>query len=300
MLWVEPSAACNLDCEGCPTAAGRGGGVMGYRDFARIIDRTPWLKLVNLWYRGEPLAAAELPEMVAEATRRSVRSQTHSNGILLGRGDLAQRLVEAGLTRITIGIDGPDEETYRNVRQGGTLAEVEAGVRTLVEARQKRRSRQPRIIAECLLSRQTSGQLRRVRETALAWGCDVVRFKTYRVPDIDDLEHAVSLLPDDPGLWRYQRRDGRLVMKRSRQSCRRLAYSALVAWNGDVYPCCFDVTGEYTMGNLLREPLPDIWRGERFTEFRRRVRNSRNGIPMCRNCTEGLPRLYIPHKTVLR
>ena len=26
MLWVESSAACNLNCDGCPTAAGRIGG----------------------------------------------------------------------------------------------------------------------------------------------------------------------------------------------------------------------------------------------------------------------------------
>jgi len=274
---------------------------MGFQEFTRVIEQMPWVKLLNLWHRGEPLVATELPDMVAEATRRGIRTRTHTNGILLARGDTSKRLVEAGLTRITIGIDGPNEETYRSVRRGGTLAEVEAGVRALMDDRHRHRSHRPKIIAECLLSRQTTEQLHRVREIALDWGCDEVRYKTYRIPDVDDLNHAETLLPDNPKLWRYHRLDGRLTMKRTRASCRRLAYSAVVAWNGDVLPCCFDATGAHTMGNILREPWHNIWRGERFTEFRRRVSGSgRDNIPMCRNCTEGLHRLYIPHKIALR
>ena len=293
MLWVEPSAACNLDCPECPTAAGRQSGQMRLADFTRILDQSPWLKFLNLWHRGEPLAAADFPDMVEAATRRGIYTQTHSNGILLSRRDLAERLVEARLGRVAIGVDGSDEATYLQIRHGGSLAEVEAGIRALVDARRRRRSKRPRIIAECLLSRQPPEQFRTVKRLALEWGCDEVKLKTFRVPHPEDVAGSLALLPDNRRLWRYELHDGKLVMKRSRSGCRRLTYSAVVAYNGEVYPCCFWVHGFMGMGNCFSQPLVEVWRGDPLRDFQRTVAANRDSIPMCRNCTEGLGRLYV-------
>lgn len=300
MIWVEPSGACNLDCPECPTAVGRGGGVMHISDFNNLLENTPWVKLLNLWHRGEPLMAPDLPDMIAEATRRGIRTQTHTNGILLSRRDTADRLIEAGLTRISVGIDGADENSYRQMRRGGSLAEVEAGVRAVVEARKKYRMKKPRIIAECLLSNQTHEQLHAVDNIARHWGCDEVKFKTMRVESLHDLQDAASRLPVDRKFWRYNQVNGHLEMKRTRKSCRRLAHSAVVAWNGDVLPCCFDARGQYLFGNAFNDSFVDIWRGEPFRRFRYRVNHQdRDQISICRNCTEGLEKLYMPRKQVL-
>ena len=301
MLWMEPSASCNLDCPGCPTAAGRGGGIMHLEDFIHVIDQLPWLRFLNLWHRGEPLVAPEFPDMVAEASGRGIWTQTYTNGLLLSKNGLAEKIVAAGLNRITIGVDGPDEETYSRIRQGGSLADVETGIRALLEARKKQRSNKPKIIAECLVSRQSPGQFQAVREMALAWGCERFLFKTYKVPDIDEPDDAVRLLPDDPELWRYKRVNGSLEMKRTRDNCRRLSYSAVVGWNGEVLPCCFSTNDLHSFGNAFQQPFREIWRGKTIREFQHVVNSgSLDRIPMCRNCTEGLKRLYLPQKLVCR
>ncbi len=298
---MEPSASCNLDCPGCPTAAGRGGGVMHLEDFIHVIDQLPWLRFLNLWHRGEPLVAPDFSDMVAEASQRGIWTQTYTNGLLLSKNGLAGRIVAAGLNRITIGIDGPDEETYSRIRLGGSLADVEAGVRALLEARKKQRSSKPKIIAECLVSRQRPDQFQAVREMALAWGCDRFLFKTYKVANTDEPDDAVRLLPDDPELWRYKRVNGFLEMKRTRDNCRRLAYSAVIGWNGEVLPCCFSTNDLHSFGNAFQQPFREIWRGKTIREFQHVVNNgSRDKIPMCRNCTEGLKRLYLPQKLVCR
>jgi len=301
MLWVEPSSRCNLDCPDCPTAAGRGGGVMQLKDFIRVLDQAPWLKVLNLWHRGEPLIATDFPAMAAEAARRGVWTQTYTNGTLLSGASLAEEIVRSGLNRITISIDGADEETYTRIRRGGNLAQVEAGVRALVDARRKLNVKKPQIIAECLVSRQTSAQFRTIRDLAFKWGCDKVLFKTYKIFNINDMEAALGVLPDDPKLWRYTRLDDHLAMDRRRHSCRRLAYSTVVAWNGEVLPCCFSVNDFHSMGNALKQPLKEIWRGKTLRQFQHTVNHSdRDRIPMCRNCTEGLKRLYLPEKLVCR
>ncbi len=136
---------------------------------------------------------------------------------------------------------------------------------------------------------------------ALAWGCDKFLFKTYKINNMDDYDGAVDLLPDDTDLRRYIRVNGRLEMNRSRNSCRRLAYSATVAWNGELLPCCFSVNDFHSFGNVFQQPFRDVWRGRTIREFQRVVNNGgRDRIPMCRNCTEGLKRLYLPPKLVCR
>jgi len=296
---MEPSAACNLDCQDCPTASGRGGGVMHIEDFIHVIKQLPWLKFLNLWHRGEPLVAPEFTAMVTEASARKIWTQTHTNGILLAKTGLAKEIVKSGLNRITIGIDGADEETYSAIRQGGSLADVEKGVRALVEARRSLGSSKLKIIAECLISRQSKEEFHTIHDLALLWGCDEVKFKTYRVSLLEDEKDALLRLPDDPKLWRYKHVNDHLEMNKTRSSCRRLAYSAVVGWNGEVLPCCFSTNDFHSMGNAFKQPWSEIWKGKQLTEFQRVVNHGgRDKIPMCRNCTEGLTNLYLPRKAV--
>lgn len=266
-----------------------------------MVDQLPWLKFLNLWHRGEPLVAPDFAAMVAEASRRSIWTQTHTNGILLSRANLAEEIVDAGLNRIIIGVDGADEETYTRIRRGGTLAEVKAGVVALVEARRKLGRCKPKIVSECLVTSQSPESFRAVYDMALSWGCDKVHFKTYRVPKIDNLAESLQLLPANPKKWRYEQVNGHLKMALRRADCRRLGYSTVVAWNGEVLPCCFSTNDFHSMGNAYKQSFKEIWRGGQLKEFQRVINNGgRERVPMCRNCTEGLKRLYLPKKLVCR
>ncbi len=87
--------------------------------------------------------------------------------------------------------------------------------------------------------------------------------------------------------------DGTLVTERKRDACRRLWFSTVINWDGSVVPCCFDKDGDFVMGNILQESLEHIWRGRRYRAFRNAVLRNRAGIAMCRNCTEGLRKLFL-------
>jgi|GEM_PF-1659886 len=323
---------------------------MRLADFERVLERIPrTVRFLNLWHRGEPLCAPEFPEMATSATRRRLWTQTYSNGTLLCKGDMARRLVQAGLKRITLAIDGADEATYQQYRVGGKLADILEGIAILRVERKRAGVHLPKIIVECLIRRQTIDQLQAVKRLANACGADKVKFKTYRVSSLEDVNSAPNDLPDDRRLWRYDLVDGRLQMRRTRDYCRRLAYSAVIAYNGEVFPCCF-WTKKFGLGNILGLPAADSpqsaavgraslpaenccrmspscsdetaewghsaanravdfgestarkggaqsWRdiaGGPLREFRRIVNSGgRNGIPMCRNCTEGLKQLYV-------
>ncbi len=279
---------------------------MSLGDFKRILTIIPrTVRLLNLWHRGEPLCAPEFPEMIEAATKRGLWTQTYSNGTLLGKGDIAKRLVKAQLKRITLSVDGATEESYQEYRVGGKLASVLEGMALLYEERKRAKSRYPKIIVECLLRRHIVDQIPEVKRLAKQFGADEVKFKTYRISNLQDIETALAELPSDPALWRYDLIDGQLKMRRKYNRCRRLYYSAVIANNGEVFPCCF-YTKKVGFGNILKtfsydtetmrsnyNSWSEIVKGP-LREFRNIAHSDRRDeIPMCRNCTEGLKQLYI-------
>ena len=52
--------------------------------------------------------------------------------------------------------------------------------------------------------------------------------------------------------------------------------------NGDVFPCCYS---EHVMGNVLRQSLDEVWNGNEFREYRRRV-NTDDPPKECRSCVK--------------
>lgn len=302
MVWIEPSAVCNLDCPECPTAAGRGTGIMSGETFRQVLDALPpSVRIVNLWHRGEPLTAPQFPEMVAEASRRHIWTQTVTNGTLLNRGDRAQKLVEAGINKITIAIDGSVQETYAQYRVGGRLEDVWEGTEFLLRYRQlKKMKRKPKVVIEVLLRDMDSQEWREIYRKGIAMGVDKVLFKTYRVTDLSERDRALTLLPKDPLLWRYRLSDGSLKLKSDLKGCRRVGFSFVIAYNGEVMPCCFWVH-PFGLGSILKESWQSLWRGP-LRQFFANVNSpgTREKIPMCTNCTEGLTSLYISPRQVFK
>ena len=71
------------------------------------------------------------------------------------------------------------------------------------------------------------------------------------------------------------------------RGCDYINSTLVVNSNGDVVPCCYDIHSDHVMGNVFEQPLAGVWLGEKFWTFRKRVRESRASIPICRHCPEG-------------
>ena len=58
-----------------------------------------------------------------------------------------------------------------------------------------------------------------------------------------------------------------------------------IASNGDVVACCRDLRHQTVLGNILTQPLNDIWRGSAFAELRRNLSERRpNRSTACSAC----------------
>ncbi len=290
-VFIEPTNICNLRCPLCASGAGtldRPAGSMPLDDFKRIIDMLPdSVAELYLWGQGEPFLAADFLDMVAYASRKGYRTNVSTNGHFLEKPDA---VIESGLDRLIISLDGADAETYNAYRVGGNFNRVTDGIRSLAEQK-KITGAGPVIELQYLVTKNTRDGIPAFSELAASLGADKTVFKTLQA---DSFEGGKDFLPDDLNMTRYRRNaDGEIetdMVWYLRNRCLRIYYSLQIDWQGNVLPCCFDKDSDHIMGNVMNEHITALWNGDRFRAFRRTLIEKGRIFPMCRDCTEGLKR----------
>lgn len=133
-LYVEPTSRCNLDCRTCI----RHGwdeplGNMDVDLFAGLmaeVGALPGPPAVFFGGFGEPLGHPRIVDMVKRAKESGSFTELISNGVSLDP-EMARRLIDAGLDRLWVSIDGASAESYADVRLGGHLPEIVANLERL-------------------------------------------------------------------------------------------------------------------------------------------------------------------------
>ena len=300
-LMVEPTNVCNLHCPACPTGAGilnRPPRAMSCDEFRNILDQAldpaGYLRRVTLFNYGEPFLCKDLLRMVRCAADRGLETFTSTNGQFFGDERIAGEVVASGLTELLVCLDGADQETISRYRKDANFDEILSGIRRILAARALRRSSgqaAPIVELQFIVMKHNEGQVERMRRIAADLGVDRFIVKTVGIsPGMPGFERlAEELLPADLAGSRYERRaDGSFALKGQPGCGCEYVYSTLVVnSNGNVVPCCYDIHSEHVMGNLFRQSLDEIWLGEKFRDFRRRVSERRDNVPICRHCPEG-------------
>lgn len=125
VVFVDPASACNFTCPFCPTGhrdmiaeTGRYQGVLKMETFTKIIDDLAEfdrpIKVLRLYKDGEPFLNKRLADMIAYAKKsgRVEYIDTTTNGSLLTPERLKE-VLDAGLDKINISVDGMTPEQYR-------------------------------------------------------------------------------------------------------------------------------------------------------------------------------------------
>ena len=69
--------------------------------------------------------------------------------------------------------------------------------------------------------------------------------------------------------------------------CWKLWHSCVITWDGSVIPCCFDKDANFKLGELKEKGFREIWKGEKYQDFRKTLFRGRENIEICKNCSEG-------------
>jgi radical SAM protein with 4Fe4S-binding SPASM domain len=285
---VEPTTSCNLRCPECPS---------GLRQFTRdtgrislglyhdIIDQLhKELFYLILYFQGEPYLHPLFFHMTEYAHKRKIYTATSTNAHYL-TDTLARKTVESGLDRLIISLDGLDQETYEQYRVGGSFQKVIEGTRNLVRWKNELNSPTPFIILQFIVFRTNEHQVEDVKKMAKELGVDKLELKTAQVYNY---EKGNPLIPQNKKFSRYKKiREGFFKIDNPLNNhCLRMWRGCVITWDGLVVPCCFDKDASHRLGDLKKNTFTEIWKGQAYEEFRRKLFTARKEIEICRNCTE--------------
>lgn len=137
-LYVEITTECNLDCQMCirhgwheplgtmPLAV--------FEDLMRQVRAFDPVPTIHLGGYGEPTFHTHFLDIVRAAKATGARVEMTTNGMLLNLAT-SEALIEAGMDRIVVSIDGASETCYEDIRTYGDLDFVINNIRTLQHAK---------------------------------------------------------------------------------------------------------------------------------------------------------------------
>jgi MoaA/NifB/PqqE/SkfB family radical SAM enzyme len=320
-LYIEPTSRCNLSCAACLRQAWEPeSGDMDPGTFEALAAQLPALRqLTTVVFGGfgEPTMHPRLPLMIAELKRRRLRVELISNGTLLAD---ATPLVEAGLDRLWISLDGSNEQDLARFRAGASCAAIVEHARKAVRLGRAGGLR----LGICFVAvRGNIEQIAAVWEIAKSIGADRVLVSNVlpysgemsrnslcdlqQSRDSDTCDPQIQLPPMDldettaAALLRLFKRTrnvrlGEAWLASNKRMCRFIAQrSACIRWDGMVSPCLAllrrhaeFVNGyerriePWLLGNVNREGLDAIWGSETYARFREKA--SRFDFPPCHLC----------------
>ncbi len=294
-LVIEPNNTCNLNCITCPTGnktLGRPPRLMSIEEFKSIVDQVyGYVGKIVLFNYGEPFLNKDIFKMIKYATRKKILVKVSTNGMVTNNKEICKKIIESGLQRLIICIDGLDDETINISRPGAKIKNILESFEYMRNAKRELKSKLPRVEMQYIVMKHNESQKEEIKKLAKKYNVDVFSEKTIgldvREKNFDKM--AKMLLPENESSSRYFRdENGKARLKGDvMNNCEIIKNSSVINSDGSVVPCCYDLFSEHVMGNVNNESLKSIWKGEKYKKFRVAVKSNRKFISMCGICPEG-------------
>jgi radical SAM protein with 4Fe4S-binding SPASM domain len=288
-LSVEPTTACNLGCPECPSGLKqftRPTGKLNLDLHQKMLNQvSKSVFYINYYFQGEPFLHPDFLELIRQAKKHKIYTATSTNAHFIDQKK-AEEIIDSGLDRLIISIDGLTQETYENYRVHGNLSKVIEATKLLIAAKKEKRSATPHLIFQFLAVKPNEHEIPAVFTLGKEMGIDEVRIKTAQ---LYDYKNGNSLMPENEEYSRYKlQSDGTYKLKyKTGNHCWRMWSGSVLTWDGKVVPCCFDKDAQHILGSLETSDFNTIWKDKKYKTFRQAVLTGRNQIEICQNCSEG-------------
>lgn len=290
-LSIEPVNLCNLHCPECPTGNNqltRNKTYFSLPAYIQLIEQTKrHLSFLQLYFQGEPFLHPKIFDFIKIAVNQKIYTATSTNGHYLTIEN-CHRIIDSGLHRLIISMDGTTQETYGMYRVGGSLETVIQGLKNLQSAKKERKSNYPFTILQFVVFKNNEHQLNEIRQLAKELKVNQLVLKSAQLenykqgnPLMTSLEKYNRYKKSATGTWKIKRKNN--------FKCRRIWKGAVISATQDVLPCCFDKNANHAYGNLSTDSLAGLTTGKTLHQLRQWVWGAPENRPhMCDNCTEGM------------
>ena len=289
---IETASVCNLNCTICRSVKadlGRKNRFMPLALFKKIIDDiAPICKTIGVSYCGEPLLNKDIFNMICYASDKGMCVSMLTNGILLN-AEARKGVLESGLNFMAISMDGATKHTYESIRIGASFERLVENIKSLVTERDQRKLSHPSIDLQMVVTQKNLHEVDTFEKLARDLGVDRAYLKSLYIDRSREDVGYVQYLEKDyfvnsailPSRYMVNER-GNLELK-DKGLCPQKARTPVITTDGDVLPCCFDIFGEYVLGNITNQRFMDIWNSAKYNDFRHNLAMQRK-LPMCTNC----------------
>lgn len=286
LMQIFPVYGCNFKCEYCLQSLPKDkhGYIsedvfMNFNVYKKAVNEIASynknLKMLRFAGIGEPLLHKQLADMIAYAKEKKVAESVDivTNGALLTK-DLSMDLINSGLDKLRISIQGVTKEKYEEV--SNVKIDFEKLVENIKFFYENRRETKVYIkIIDCAISNnEEEKKFFEIFEGI----CDTIAIE-HLTPTVDEIDY--NEFSDVNSLNKTQ--SGNDIIQCS--ICPQPFYIMQINPDGKVVPCC---SMEYPkiFGNIKDNTVKEIWQGKELNEFRRELlngtQNSNNNV--CKRC----------------
>lgn len=241
-------------------------------DMCAFPEKIRTLRFVGM---GEPLLHKDLPEMIAYTKKKQIANRVEliTNGSLLAK-EMSDALIEAGLDRMVISIQGTTAKSYE------TVSHIKLDYDAFVEG-----------IRYFYQNKKETHVYIKVVDVALEDEADKQRFLDIfgDICDSIGIETAIPLYPDVEfnevlAQQKQVTQYGTKVQKTD--ICPQPFYFMQINPDGKVVGCHSISPYPEIFGDCNTENTCDIWNGEKYNKFRRRMLDGKEQVcECCKECT---------------
>jgi MoaA/NifB/PqqE/SkfB family radical SAM enzyme len=255
-IQIQTVSPCNAACVMCPWPATRDvlpQGSMADAVFERVVGQLAGrgVERTSLFLMNEPTLDRRLARRTAHLKRvvPETTALIFTNGLLL-TADFAEALADAGMDEITVSVVGFTPEEHARVMHGVDFATVMQNLDAIGE-------------------RQRQGRLGSLRLQIVGLEFPGMRASAAAFTARTGLPVQLKAVTNRAGLVDLQRLGVANAMASHATACQRPFVKAYVLYNGDLVLCNCDWMRTTVIGNVMVQPLEQLWRSQMLMEIRR-------------------------------
>ncbi len=283
VLFVDPANTCNFRCRFCPTGnrelikeTGRHQGLLALDIYKKAIDDlhefSKPLKTLRLYKEGEPLLNPHFAEMVryAKQSGKVDKVDTTTNGALL-KPALIDQIIEAGLDRINISVDGLSDAQFQEfTRTKVDFTQFLENIRYLYDHK-----------GQCEICIKTPGDNLSPEDQQRFFDlfgnyADRIFLENF-APCWPEFEFDGLEMDFQNGIYGQPIREVSV--------CPYIFYSMTINSDGSVSLCFLDWARKLIVGDVRKQSVKDIWLGAAMNEHRiAHLKHKRKDNATCAGC----------------
>jgi len=278
VISVDPSSICNFKCKFCYQSSGKmkNKGIMKWSTYKKIIsdikefDRP--IKTLRLYAFGEPLINPLFPDMIKHAKQENIceRIDTTTNGSLF-HPKLNRDIINSGIDRINISVEGVDEKSYLNFSKCKiNFNRFADNISHLYQNK-----------GECIIFIKINGDIINKEEQD--------KFLEIFTPISDGIaiEHLINCWPDfnvngvnkEVGIYGQPLKEVK--------ACPYIFYSFCIHYDGEISACFLDWNKKLIIGDINNKSVKELWNGKVLNTSRKMMLSGfRCRLPICSNCQQ--------------